>query len=91
MARSTPRPPDASRAAASFELGQHLHRAGDPEAAVPWFREAHRLQPDNWTYKRQAWEFLDPVMQGPTEQYEGDWLGDVKKIGAENYYPPVDL
>jgi hypothetical protein len=91
VARSTPRPPDASRAAASFELGQHLHRAGDPEAAVPWFREAHRLQPDNWTYKRQAWEFLDPIMQGPTEQYEGDWLGDVRKIGAENYYPPVDL
>ena len=91
VARSTPRPPDASRAAASFELGQHMHRAGDPEAAVPWFREAHRLQPDNWTYKRQAWEFLDPIMQGPTEQYEGDWLGDVRKIGAENYYPPVEL
>ena len=91
VARSTPRTPDASRAAASFELGQHLHRAGNPEAAVPWFREAHRLQPDNWTYKRQAWEFLDPIMQGPTEQYDGDWLGDVRKIGAENYYPPVDL
>ena len=91
VARSAPRPPDASRAAASFELGQHLHRAGDPEAAVPWFREAHRLQPDNWTYKRQAWEFLDPIMQGPTEQYEGDWLSDVRKIGAANYYPPVDL
>jgi hypothetical protein len=91
VARSTPRPLDASRAAASFEIGQHLHRAGDAEAAVPWFREAHRLQPDNWTYKRQAWEFLDPVMQGPTEQYEGDWLADVRKIGAENYYPPVDL
>jgi hypothetical protein len=30
-------------------------------------------------------------MQGPTEQYEGDWLADVRKIGAENYYPPVDL
>ena len=91
VARSAPRTPDVSRAAASFELGQHLHRAGDPEAAVRWFREAHRLQPDNWTYKRQAWEFLDPVMQGPTEHYEGDWLADVRKIGAENYYPPVDL
>ena len=91
VARSTPRPPEASRAAASFELGQHLHRAGHPEAAVPWFREAHRLQPDNWTYKRQAWEFVDPIMQGPSEQYEGDWLSDVREIGAENYYPPVDL
>ena len=40
-----PRPPEASRAAACFELGQHLHRAAMPTPAVPWFREAHRLQP----------------------------------------------
>jgi hypothetical protein len=89
--RSAPRPPDTSRAAASFELGQHLHRMGDPGAAVPWFRRAHALQPDNWTYKRQAWEFVDPIMQGPSEEYEGDWLADVRRIGAENYYPPVDV
>jgi hypothetical protein len=91
VGRSAPRPPDASRAAACFELGQHLHRAGHPDAAIPWFREAHGLQPDNWTYKRQAWEFLDPIMQGPSEHYDGDWLTDVRKIGAENYYPPVEL
>jgi hypothetical protein len=91
VARSTPRPPEVSRAAACFELGQHLHRAGDEDAAVAWFREAHSLQPDNWTYKRQAWEFVDPILQGPSEQYEGDWLSDVRKIGPENYYPPVDL
>ena len=30
-------------------------------------------------------------MQGPSEQYDGDWLSDVREIGAENYYPPVDL
>jgi hypothetical protein len=88
--RSAPRPPEVSEAAACFELGQHLHRSGHAEDAVRWFREAHRLQPDNWTYKRQAWSFLDPF-QGPTEQYEGDWLTDVRKIGAENYYPPVDM
>jgi hypothetical protein len=91
VARSTPRPPEVSRAAACFELGQHLHRAGHPDDAVAWFREAHRLQPTNWTYKRQAWEFVDPIMQGPSEQYDGDWLSDVRKTGAENYYPPVDL
>ncbi len=89
--RSAPRPPEVSQAAASFELGQHLHRAGHPDDAVRWFREAHRLQPDNWTYKRQAWEFVDPVLQGPSDQYEGDWLKDVREIGAENYYPRVDL
>jgi hypothetical protein len=91
VARSAPRPPAVSEAAACFELGQHLHRAGHDDDAVHWFREAHRLQPDNWTYKRQAWSFLDPIMQGPSEQYEGDWLSDVRAIGAENYYPPVDL
>lgn len=91
VARSAPRPPEVSRAAACFELGQHLHRAGQAEAAVRWFREAHALQPGNWTYKRQAWELVDPVLQGPSEQYEGDWLADVRAIGAENYYPPVDL
>lgn len=91
VARSAPRPPESSRAAACFELGQHLHRAGRQDAAVRWFREAHALQPGNWTYKRQAWELVDPVLQGPSEQYEGDWLTDVRAIGAENYYPPVDL
>jgi hypothetical protein len=88
--RSTPRPPEVSQAAASFELGQHLHRNGHVDDAVEWFREAHRLQPDNWTYRRQAWSFLDPF-QGPSEQYESDWLTDVRKIGAENYYPAADL
>jgi hypothetical protein len=90
IARSAPRPREVSQAAASFELGQHLHRKGYVDDAVHWFREAHRLQPDNWTYKRQAWSFLDPF-QGPSEQYESDWLSDVRSIGAENYYPPVEL
>jgi hypothetical protein len=34
--------------------------------------------------------FADPT-QGPTELYDGDWLSDVKAIGAENYYPPLDI
>jgi hypothetical protein len=88
--RSRPRPPEEAEAAAAFALGQHLHRAGREDAAVRWFREAHRLAPDNWTYRRQAWTFADPA-QGPTEQYEGDWLTDVRRAGAENYYEPLDL
>ncbi len=91
VVRSRPRSRDVSRAAASFALGQHLHRAGHADDAVGWFREAHRLQPDNWTYKRQAWELVDPVLQGPSDQYEGDWLSDVRAIGAENYYPQPEL
>ena len=54
------------------------------------FREAHRLQPDNWTYKRQAWILVHPF-QGPTEHYDGDWVSDVREIGAENYYPPLEM
>ena len=90
IARSRPASPEVSEAAASFELGQALHRAGHAEDAVPWFRAAHRLQPDNWTYKRQAWEFVDPILQGPSEQYDGDWLTDVRAAGPEHYYPRIE-
>jgi hypothetical protein len=90
VSRSRPRPAAAGEAAARFELGQHLHREGDVEGAARNWREAHRLQPDNWTYKRQAWSLADPA-QGPTDLYEGDWLSDVREVGAENYYPPLDM
>ena len=85
IARSGMRPIEHSEAAARFELGQHLWRAGDERAAVPHWREAHRLQPDNWTYKRQAWVLADP-MQGPSDDYDSYWLADIRKVGAENYY-----
>ena len=88
--RSQPRPAAAALAAAHFEMAQHLHRLGHRADAVPHFREAHRLAPENWTYKRQAWSMAHPF-QGPSEDYESDWLSDVRKIGAENYYPPLDM
>ena len=88
VARSQPRPVEHARAAAAFELGQHLWREGHCDAAVGWFREAHRLHPDNWTYKRQSWSLADP-RQGPTDLYDGDWLSDIQAIGAENYYPTI--
>jgi hypothetical protein len=90
VSRSAPRDGDHARAAACFELGQWLHRAGHADDAVRWFREAHALAPENWTYKRQAWTFADPF-QGPTDKYESDWLSEVRKVGAANYYPRVEL
>jgi hypothetical protein len=90
LRRSQPRPMDEATAAAHFELGQHLHALGQTDAAVAHFRAAHRLHPANWTYKRQAWSLVDPA-QGPNAVYDGDWLSDVQKIGAENYYPPLDM
>jgi hypothetical protein len=89
-ARSGPRGQSEARAAACFELGQYLWENGRRDLAPRHWREAHRLQPDNWTYKRQAWSLADPF-QGPTDLYDSCWVNDVKKIGAENYYPPLDL
>lgn len=88
VARSRPRPRETAEAAAAFELGQHLHRAGHEEDAIGWFRRAHELQPENWTYKRQAWMLLGPDRKS-IDVYGGDWMTDVKKIGPENYYEPV--
>jgi hypothetical protein len=90
IARSGRRGTAEATAAAHFELGQHLWRLGRTDLAVPHWRAAHRLQPDNWTYKRQAWRLADPE-QGPTDLYDSDWLTDVRRIGAENYYPPLRM
>jgi hypothetical protein len=87
--RSHARSDDEARAAAHFEIGEHLHRGGDHAGAIVHWREAHRLHPANWTYKRQAWNFEDPMRQGHTDAYDGSWYEDVVRIGAENYYPPI--
>ncbi len=101
LARSGARTTDQSAAAAHFELAQHLERAGRHHRAVPHFREAHRLHPDNWTYKRQAWSLSGPdgplkrFWQGPVAgqawDYDSDWLTDIEAGGAAQYYPQREL
>jgi hypothetical protein len=94
VARSQPRPQDHARAAAWFALGQHVWRTEGNAAAVPFWREAHRLYPENWTYKRQAWTFVttppdatEPdLLQGPNDVYEGNWLDDVIASGGGRRY-----
>lgn len=97
IARSRPRPPEHAEAAAAFELAQHLWRNGDRDAAIEWFKQAHHLHPENWTYKRQAWTFAttkpgepSDLIQGENDVYDGNWLDDVKAAGAENYYDVFD-
>jgi tetratricopeptide (TPR) repeat protein len=85
MARSRPRPLDEATAAAHFALGQALHDLGDPDAAKRHFREAHRLYPTNWTYRRDAWSLTTP------DEYGTSWVDEVKREGVENYYPKLDL
>ncbi len=96
--RSRPRSPERARAAAHFELGQHLRKqsagTGPPDPArqaaiVAHWREAHRLDPENWTYKRQAWNLATGDTVTQSEEYESNWLADVERVGAENYYPKL--
>lgn len=59
MARSQPRSRAESEAAAHFELAQHLWRLeGLTDRTVGHFNAAHGLQPENITYKRQAYSAL---------------------------------
>lgn len=99
--RSRPRSADSALGHAHFELATALEQAGDHAAAIEHFRQAHALVPDSWTFRRQAWS-LEPggdsplarFWQGPSDDdpeawpYEGDWLSDVRKEGAENYSEP---
>jgi hypothetical protein len=89
IARSAPRGDAPARAAAHFELGELLHGRGDIEGAQRHWRAAHRLQPENWTYKRQAWHLVAPNSPWPNEVYDGCWVQDVQEQGAENYFPPI--
>lgn len=50
----------------------------------------HRLAPENWTYKCQAWSFVSPDL-GPSDQYDTDWAGEVERSGPDAYYPPLDM
>jgi peroxiredoxin len=87
--RSQPRSQSSSEAAAYFELGEHLHRNGEHVGAIAMWRRAHELQPDNWTYKRQAWNLEEPDSVRTIDAYGSGWLDDVRALGAENYYPAI--
>lgn len=102
IARSGSNDSFTSTAAAHFSLAEHFERSGDHARAVGHFRHAHRLAPDNWTYKRQAWSIEGDVddpqarfWQGPAEgrdwPYESDWLSDIRAQGAEQYYRKAEL
>lgn len=97
--RSRPRDSAKALGHAHFRLATQLEVDRHHAAAIRHFREAHRLVPDSWTFRRQAWsleQFGDGpfarLIQGPTSDhpeawpYEGDWLKDVRESGAENYY-----
>ena len=89
VARSRPRSPEAARAAAEYELGQHLHRSGHQIDAVPHFQEAHRLDPENWSYPRNAFAIVDREEMG--NPYGTDLLQEVERVGPGTFYPELEM
>jgi hypothetical protein len=88
VGRSRSRPVEHAQAAAHFELAMHLYRNGAPEDAIVHFREAHRLDPTNWSYVRDV---LSLGGRGLDGVYERDMLEEVAAVGPETFYPPLQL
>jgi hypothetical protein len=92
ISTSQPRPIEHSRAAACFELGRHLHEGGEEQAAITWWKQAHALFPENWTYKRQAWTLESTpdgadsdMAQEVHEVYGTSWSEAFVSTGGANY------
>ena len=79
--------PEIIQAGAEFGLAEHLYKAGHPAEAIPHFKEAQRLNPKSWNYKRQAWALSDAK-----KDYGTSFLEEVEKAGGSKlYYTPPDL
>jgi len=78
--------PDFGMAAAEFGLGEHLYKAGHGAEAIPHFKEAQRLNPKDWNYKRQAYALSAEKDYGTTFRDEVEKAG-----GSKVYYPAPDM
>ncbi len=85
-ARLKPPSDDRSRADAEFALAEYLYKQGKGVDAIPHFKEAQRLDPDNWNYKRQAWALSDAE-----RDYGTNFGREVKKLNGKPYYEPRKL
>lgn len=72
------------QAMAHFRLGVHLEQAGRHEDAVAQFKQAHELKPENWNYRRQAWNLGNPEADYGTTPQEAMRNGPPM-------YPPLEL
>ena len=84
--RLKPQSPDRAMADAEFALGEYLYKEGKGPDAIPHFKEAQRLAPDNWNYKRQAWALSDAE-----RDYGTTFMKEVQKLEGKPYYEPRKL
>jgi len=85
-ARLEPVNADRLKADAEFALGTYLYKQGKGPDAIPHFKEAQRLDPDNWNYKRQAWALSDA-----DRDYGTNFRKEVQKLNGKPYYEPHKL
>jgi tetratricopeptide (TPR) repeat protein len=81
-------PPDPNHllADAEFALAEYLYKTGHLPEAIPHFKEAQRLNPDSWSYKRQAWALSDAK-----RDYGTSFGEEVRKLNGRPYYAPRRL
>jgi hypothetical protein len=84
--RLAPKEPDHALADAEFALGEYLYKTGRGAEAIPHFKEAQRLNPGSWNYKRQAWALSDA-----RRDYGTTFAEEVKKLDGKPYYAPRQL
>ena len=86
LARSRRYGIDSARAAAHYALAEALRGRGRIDHAIAHQREAHRLDPEQWNRKRQAW-----ALSGGTDRFDTSFLHEMRTLGPTSFYPPVDL
>ena len=84
--RLAPQNPDWALAAAEFALAEHLYHNGQSEASIRHYKEAQRLNPESWNYKRQAWALSDAE-----RDYGTSFMKEVQKLNGKPYYKPRRL
>jgi hypothetical protein len=84
--RFKPQATEHALAAAEFGLAEYLYRTGRGQDAIPHYKEAQRLNPLSWNYKRQAWALSDA-----DRDYGTNFMKEVAKLKGQPYYPPRQL
>jgi hypothetical protein len=75
--------PEHALASAEFALAEYLSHKDKGADAIGHYKEAQRLNPQSWNYKRQAWALSDGE-----RDYGTSFFKEVAKLKGKPYYAP---